>query len=87
MVQNYFKMAWCTLKNQWQNNLINITGLATGMMCCIFTTLYVRDERSYDRYHPNAERIYRVIRTEINNDGQRETWARTVRAICIHPEP
>ncbi|MBT1696820.1 ABC transporter permease [Fulvivirgaceae bacterium PWU4] len=83
MVRNYFKMAWCTLKNQWQNNLVNITGLATGMMCCIFTMLYVRDERSYDRYHHNAERIYRVIRTEINSDGQRETWARTVRAIAF----
>ena len=39
--------------------LINLTGLATGMAGCIMIMLYVTDELSYDRYHENAEQIYR----------------------------
>jgi hypothetical protein len=48
---------------------INIAGLAVGMACCILILLYVRDELRYDRFHENAERIYRLtLSTE--EDGQ-----------------
>ena len=83
MLHNNFKIAWRTLKKQWQYSLINITGLAAGMACCILIVLYVRDERSYDQYHHDAARIYRVARIEINNDGQQEPRARTVRAVAF----
>lgn len=36
MTRNYFKIAWYTLLNQWQYSVVNITGLAVGMVCCIF---------------------------------------------------
>jgi putative ABC transport system permease protein len=39
---------------------LNIGGLAIGIACCIFILLYVQDELSYDRFHENADRIYRV---------------------------
>jgi putative ABC transport system permease protein len=83
MMQSYLTMAWRAMRNQWQYSLINMPGLAAGMTCCIFILLYVRDERSYDRYHCDPDRIYRVVRTEINNEGQREPRARTVRAIAF----
>ena len=39
---------------------INIMGLAIGITCCLLILLYVQYEFSYDRYHENTERIYRV---------------------------
>ena len=42
-------------------SLINIAGLAIGMAVCILIMLWVLDELSYDRYHENADRIYRLI--------------------------
>ncbi len=39
---------------------INIIGLAVGMACCLLILLYVQYEFSYDRYHENADRIYRI---------------------------
>jgi putative ABC transport system permease protein len=41
-------------------SLINIAGLAIGMTCCILIMLWVQEELSYDRFHKNADNIYRV---------------------------
>lgn len=41
--------------------LVNVLGLAVGMACAILIFLYVGHELSYDRYHEQADRIYRVV--------------------------
>jgi putative ABC transport system permease protein len=43
-------------------SLINLTGLAIGLAACLMIWLWVQDELSFDRFHSNAERIYRVER-------------------------
>jgi putative ABC transport system permease protein len=43
-------------------SLLNLTGLAIGLAACLMIWLWVQDELSYDRFHTNAERIYRVER-------------------------
>ncbi len=60
MLKNYLKIAVRNLLRQKVYSLINISGLAIGMACCLFILLYVRDELSYDRHHKHADRIYRV---------------------------
>ncbi|HZY79726.1 MAG TPA: ABC transporter permease [Cyclobacteriaceae bacterium] len=82
MLRNHLKIAWRNLLHQRQYTAINITGLATGMCCCIFITLYVRDETSYDQYHSAADRIFRITRVETNSDGQSDHHARTVKAVA-----
>jgi putative ABC transport system permease protein len=60
MIKNYFKIAF---RNLWKDkgySAINIFGLAIGLATCLLITLYVTSELSYDRYHANADRIYRV---------------------------
>ncbi len=83
LYSNYFKLAWRTLHKQWQYSLINIAGLAVGMACCILILLYVSYEKSYDRFHVGADRIYRVIRDDMNNAGQLEPYATTPRAMAL----
>ena len=63
MLKNYFKI---TLRNISRNKMysgLNIVGLAIGLTCCILILLYVHDELSYDRFHDNADSIYRVVPT------------------------
>ncbi|MFB0518274.1 MAG: ABC transporter permease, partial [Acidobacteriota bacterium] len=60
MFKNYFKIALRQIKRQKGYSFINISGLAVGMTCVLLILLYVRHELSYDRYHPDAERVYRV---------------------------
>ena len=43
------------------SSVINILGLTMGITCCLFLFMYVLDELSYDRYHKDAENIYRVV--------------------------
>ncbi|MCI0693858.1 hypothetical protein L0337_17855 [candidate division KSB1 bacterium] len=60
MLNNYFKIALRNLLKYKGYSLINIGGLAIGIACCLLIALWVMHELSYDRFHANAGRIYRV---------------------------
>jgi putative ABC transport system permease protein len=60
MFKNYFKTAWRNIIKNKVFSIINITGLAIGLSCFLLIALYVMDELSYDRFYPNADRIYRI---------------------------
>ena len=61
MFSNYFKTAVRNICRHRIHSILNITGLAVGMACTIIILLWVRYEFSFDRYHENAERIYRLV--------------------------
>ena len=61
MFTNYLKIALRTILRQKFYTIINILGLAIGLAVCLLILLFVKDELSYDRYHSNADRIYRVL--------------------------
>ncbi len=65
MIQNYGKVTFRNFRRQKTYSIINITGLAVGMACCILILSYVHWELSYDTYHANADRIYRLV---VNGD-------------------
>lgn len=60
MLKNYLKIAIRNLEKHKFYALINIFGLALGMACCVVILLYLKQELSYDRFHPGAENIFRV---------------------------
>jgi ABC-type antimicrobial peptide transport system permease subunit len=62
MLQNYFKVALRNIKRHKGYSFINIFGLAVGMTCTLLILLWVQDELSYNRFHKNADDIYRVIK-------------------------
>lgn len=60
MIKNYVKVGLRNLIGQKGYTLINVAGLAIGIASALMIMLYVADELSYDSYHPNADRIYRL---------------------------
>src|SRR5688500_11498065 len=68
MLKNYFKIAW---RNLWKNKMtsvINITGLSVGMAAAVMIFLLVQNEISFDKYHKDANKIYRLTTNlKINN--------------------
>jgi putative ABC transport system permease protein len=46
-------------------SLIALFGLAVGLACFILILAYARFELSYDRFHENGGRIFRVINAEV----------------------
>ena len=60
MIKNYLKIAWRNLAKNKVFSFINIFGLSIGLTCCILITLYIYHEISYDKYHKNGDRIFRL---------------------------
>ena len=59
-IWNDFKIAVRRIKRQRGYSFISITGLAVGLACCILILIYILTETSFDRYHVQADRIYRL---------------------------
>ncbi|HUQ65591.1 MAG TPA: ABC transporter permease, partial [Flavitalea sp.] len=68
MVLNYTKLALCNLMKHKFISAINLFGLTVGISCCLLILAYILHEVSYDRYHSNANEIYRLERTFMNPD-------------------
>ena len=76
MFKNYLTVAVRNLLRNKVYSIINIAGLSVGMACTILILLWVQYELSFDRFHKNADRIYRL--TENWNLGAtRGKWAVT----------
>ena len=71
------------LRNFNHNRLyttINVLGLAIGLSCFTFIFLYVQDEFSYDKYHKNYKRIYR-LESDITISERQQQVSKTSFAI------
>ena len=68
MIKNYFKVALRNIKKIKFYSFVNILGLAIGLACCFLIFLYAQYEFGYDRFHENADQIYRV--TTIGRQAQ-----------------
>jgi len=67
MYENYLKVAWRNMRRQKLYSLVNIGGLSIGLTCFILIFLYVQHEISYDRFHSQSNRIYRVYQQQKEN--------------------
>lgn len=60
MLKNYLKTAWRNIVKNKTFSFINIIGLAVSMSVCFLIILIIADQKSYDQFHINKDRIYRV---------------------------
>ena len=70
MFKNYFKTA---SRNLWKHktfSFINIAGLTIGLTSFILIALFIFDELTFDRFHKNADNIYRVVESKTSAEGK-----------------
>ncbi len=60
MVSNYIKTAGRNMAKRKMFSFINAFGLSIGIAFCILIFLYIQDEQSFDKFHENSSKIYRV---------------------------
>ncbi len=60
MLKNYFKIAIRNLLRNTTFTFINIVGLSLGIAASILITLWVTDEISFNKFHPNYDQLYQV---------------------------
>ncbi|WP_421829446.1 ABC transporter permease [Larkinella sp.] len=70
MFKSYLKIAWRNFRNQRFFSLINLLGLSVGMAACLVIGLYVTFEKSYDNFHTDADRIYRIQLDAYQSEGK-----------------
>jgi len=69
MLKNYFKTAWQNLRSHKAYVAINTIGLAVGIAACLLIFLLIQYETSFDNFHKNKERIYRVVAATKTKNG------------------
>jgi putative ABC transport system permease protein len=74
MFKNYLKIALRNMRKHKVYSFINISGLAVSIACCLMILMHIRFETSYDNYHKDANRIYR-LGIDINIPAFKRTFA------------
>jgi len=69
MVKNYLKIAWRNIIRRKAYTVINILGLSLGICACLIIYLVSSYEFSFDVFHPNKNRIYRIMADVTDNTG------------------
>ena len=76
MFKSYFKTAWRIL---WRNKIytsINVLGLSLGICACITIYLISGYELSFDTFHPDKDRIFRVMTTSHFAAGDQDVMSK-----------
>jgi putative ABC transport system permease protein len=70
MLRNYWLIAIRKLWKHKVHALINVLGLTIGLASCLIIFLITHFELGYDHFHPNGDRIYRIVTNESRPDHQ-----------------
>ncbi|HUS03266.1 MAG TPA: ABC transporter permease [Chitinophagaceae bacterium] len=82
MLKNYLTIAFRNLLKNKALSFINIFGLASGMACALLIILFIKEELSFDKFNKDPERIYRVVKDFVNEDGSTLPDATTPPALA-----
>jgi putative ABC transport system permease protein len=84
MLANYLKTAFRNIKKHKSFTVINISGLAIGLACCILLAVYIHSELSFDSYHTKKDRIFRLgEEMSFNNFNAKQTATNGVIASTL----
>jgi ABC-type antimicrobial peptide transport system permease subunit len=76
MIKNYLKIAWRNIARNRVYTAINILGLAMGICACISIYVVTSYELSFDTFHPDKQRIYRIMDDATESTGDVQHFAR-----------
>ena len=77
MIKNYLTAAARSFTRNKLHTLINISGLALGLMAGVLSIMFVLDELSYDKFHSKRDRIFRLNKINKETNGSRTLTAET----------
>ena len=63
MIKNFFLVAYRNLVKNKAMSFLNISGLAIGILVCLVIGVWLQRELSFDKFHPNGNKIFRIANT------------------------
>lgn len=82
-MNQYFKLFFRKLKREKIFSAINILGLSLGIACSLLIYLYVQSELGHDKFHANADNIYRINQTFIWGDDTKQQFSSTGPGVSL----
>ncbi len=70
MLRNYLKIAWRNIQRHKVYTAINVIGLSLGISACVIIYLIAAYDFSFDKFHPDKDRIYRIVGEMRRSSGE-----------------
>jgi len=86
MLRNYLKITIRNIVRHKGYSFITIAGLAVGMACCLLFILYYVEETSYDRYHADRDRVFRIAQVSQPLDAETSSAVTTAALTTLLKE-
>lgn len=80
MIKHNFKISYRQMLRNKAYSLINVSGLAIGLVVAMLIGLWVQDELAFNKYHSTYQSTYQLLRHE-NNGDERHTNSSLVTAM------
>lgn len=74
MFKNYLKIAYRSILKNKSYSFINIFGLGIGLASFLLIGIYIAHELSYDTFHEDSDRIYRIVREAPEENYMGSSW-------------
>lgn len=71
MLNNYIKIAFRNFIKNKSFSSLSVLSLCIAVTCVLMIGLYAKKEFSYDRFHSNADNIYRLTVKSVNQNTER----------------
>ena len=84
MQKTYFRFAWRHLARARGFSFINVLGLAVGLSACLFIFQICIYEFSFDRFHPNGDRIYRGVTKRLYSGDADWSYDQAISSHAAH---
>lgn len=78
MIRNYLKTAFRRFIRNRNYTIINIAGMAVGIAFCMMIFIIIQFQTSFDTFHPEKDRIYRVLTEYHNADAGSITYGKDI---------
>ncbi|HZY81330.1 MAG TPA: ABC transporter permease [Cyclobacteriaceae bacterium] len=75
MLRSILVTALRNITRQRAFSIINLLGLSIGMSLALLIIMIVRDQYTFDKFHADADRVYRVNTMALRTDGGQEPYA------------
>ena len=84
MLKNYLKIAWRNILRNKVSSIVNIIGLSLGICACIAIYTITSFEFSFDSFHPDKKKIYRVMADVTETTGDQLHFAKIPPVLLIN---
>jgi putative ABC transport system permease protein len=82
MLKNYLLTAWRNIRRNSFYSFLNIAGIAIGLAVGILILLWVKDELSFDRFHKQADYVYR-INSHLGTGADVQVWTEAPAPLAV----